>query len=402
MAFFAFDQRSRWGQSFCWCRCAPLLEAVRTARKHSAGLTVDLSDGDSPRPTLSSRRSFTMPGDAASRKHLPVAGPGVLAPGRGDDSLSISIIIPSYRRADALTACLSALSRQTRQPAEVIVVARYGDSDTLAICAGATRITSLRTVLVRRPGMIAALNAGVDAAGGDVIAITDDDCCPEEDWLERIGAEFSAERSVGAVGGPDLIEGARETPARAGQVGRISWYGRISGNHHAGARREDVNFLKGANMAFRSDALAGFDERLRGSGAQIGNDMQASLSVWRRGYRVIYNPAVRVRHYPAKRSDGDPRLNRSLELLREQHHNEMYVIASTLPPWRAIVVGVYTLLVGYRSAPGLAHLALRLFTGPRRLRGLAEFASVTLGRAEGLRTWTVTTQAKFHARATGA
>ena len=89
------------------------------------------------------------------------------------------------------------------------MVAREGDIDTLAVCSTAGAQTSnLRLVLVDRRGTVAALNAGLSEAEGRVIAITDDDAQPEEDWLERIGIEFAADPALGALGGPDLPRGA--------------------------------------------------------------------------------------------------------------------------------------------------------------------------------------------------
>jgi cellulose synthase/poly-beta-1,6-N-acetylglucosamine synthase-like glycosyltransferase len=303
-----------------------------------------------------------------------------------DNVLTVSVIVGSYCRPQSLSACLGALKRQTRPANEIIVVARGDDLETLAVCSRVSKETEdFRAVIVSRPGAVAALNAGLRIARGEVIAITDDDTEPEEDWLEQIATIFAAEPAIGAIGGPDIIAGSNRPPARRAQVGRIAWYGRFSGNHDVGTVREDVDVLKGANMSFRATALAGFDERLRGHGAQVGLDMEAALRVKRRGYRVVYDPRVRVRHYPAPRPDG-PRNHRSLKLLRDHHHNETYLVVATLPRWRALICTSYAFLIGYRSAPGLAHMLMRLVAGPERVRAVAEFASTSFGRLEGLGT----------------
>jgi cellulose synthase/poly-beta-1,6-N-acetylglucosamine synthase-like glycosyltransferase len=299
---------------------------------------------------------------------------------------TVSVIVGSYKRADSLSSCIDALTKQSLHPDEVIVVAREDDLETLAVCARVSQqFDGFRAVRVTRPGQVAALNAGLRAARGEVIAFTDDDAQPEPDWLEQVMTIFAAEPGIGAIGGPDIIDGSNRPPARRGQVGRISWYGRMSGNHDIGTMREDVDILKGVNMSFRTAALVGFDERLRGQGAQVGNDMKVSLSARRRGYRVVYDPRVRVRHYPARRPDG-PRNHRSLKLLRDQHYNETYIHLTTLPFGRAVVCTAYAALIGYRSAPGFAHMVLKLIAGPERVRAVAEFTAVGFGRLEGLAT----------------
>lgn len=302
-------------------------------------------------------------------------------------TMRISVIVPSYMRPSSLSACLRALRDQRLAATEVIVVARQGDVDTAALCSDATvALPNLRLVLVDRPGTVAALNAGCRVARGEIIAVTDDDAQPEEEWIYRIATEFAEDPQLGALGGPDLLEGREHERVGAGCVGRASWYGRMVGNHHAGTVREEVDYLKGVNMAFRTSVLPEFDHLLRGAGAQVGLDMKPPLAIKRRGYKVLYEPSLRVRHYPATRAAGAPRQNRSLRALWDQHHNETYIVASTMPAWRAATCTAYSVLIGYQSAVGIAHLGLRLVRGPQRLRAVAEFIAVLGGRVEGLCT----------------
>ena len=59
-------------------------------------------------------------------------------------------------------------------------------------------------------------------------------------------------------------------------------------------------------MSFRRGAVEGirFDERLRGTRAQQRADCAFCLVVKRAGWRLIYDPAVAVDHYPAPRLGG--------------------------------------------------------------------------------------------------
>jgi hypothetical protein len=82
------------------------------------------------------------------------------------------------------------------------------------------------------------------------------------------------------------------------------------GNHHLGVGGPRyVDFLKGANMSYRTAALCEdhFDVRLRGSGAQVHNELGIGFVLSRRGWRLLYDPAVAVDHYPSVRHDADQR-----------------------------------------------------------------------------------------------
>lgn len=54
-------------------------------------------------------------------------------------------------------------------------------------------------------GVCAARNAGIEAATGEIIAFTDDDCRPPTDWLAAIADRFAANERLVCVEGP--VEG---------------------------------------------------------------------------------------------------------------------------------------------------------------------------------------------------
>src|ERR1700731_1257596 len=120
--------------------------------------------------------------------------------------MNLTVIIPSFQRPGDLLRCLEAVLRQSRPPDEVLVVGREEDTGTSNIVSMLRRNTSvLRIVIVTQPGLIAALNCGLDNAAGDLLAFTDDDAEPQGDWLERIEASFG-DASIGAVGGRDWLQ----------------------------------------------------------------------------------------------------------------------------------------------------------------------------------------------------
>ena len=269
--------------------------------------------------------------------------------------MKLSVLVPTYRRPTFLARCLGALERQTRPPDQVLVVTRESDAETIAFLEHLLSPLPLEIARVDEPGQVAALNAGLDMASGDVVAITDDDAAPHRDWLQRIEKHFADDPDVAGVGGRDwLHNGPLNRDVRT--VGTIQWFGRRIGNHHRGtgpARYVDV--LKGANMSYRMSAIRAlrFDSRLLGSGAQVHNDMCFSLRLRTCGRQLLYDPAVGVDHFTAERFDDDARVTRSREAIANEAHNETLGILEYLPRSRWVVFLLWSALIGHRGLPGV-------------------------------------------------
>lgn len=276
---------------------------------------------------------------------------------------SIGVLICSYRRPDSLARGLGAVLAQQRRPDAITVVARETDRPTLELLE---RYNSggipLRIVRVGRPGTVHALNAGLDASHTDVIAITDDDTAPHPDWLARILAHFVADPALGGLGGRDRChDGTGFDDRDRFVVGRLQWFGRIIGNHHLGAGPpQEVHVLKGANMSYRARAIAGirFDERLRGQGAQPYEDITFSLAVRRAGWRLLYDPAVKVDHYSGKREE--PRHYQGVLPVRDVEgyfdfaYNGVVALWEEMRGARRYTFLLWSMLVGTGVCPGLA------------------------------------------------
>lgn len=300
----------------------------------------------------------------------------------------ISVIVPSFRRPLDLARCLDALRVQRRAPDEIVIVLRAEDVESqMLVERERLALPAVRVVLVREPGQVHALNSGLDAICGEIIAITDDDAAPRPDWLERMVKAFAADAYVGGVGGRDwLHQGGGVESGMQPVVGRLQWYGRSIGNHHVGAGgAREVDFLKGANMSFRRAAIGPlrFDTRLRGTGAQVCNDMAFCLAVRRRGWKLIYDPAAAVDHYPAVRFDEDRRGSVSPVAYRNAAFNYALVVAEALGPVRAWIFLLWAVAVGTRGSPGVLQF-IRL-VGAEGRAALTKAAASVAGTLAGWR-----------------
>lgn len=273
--------------------------------------------------------------------------------------MKVSVVIPTYRRPKDLERCLNALKPQTRSADEVLVIVRDSDDETQTFLKTFDAAAlPLRTATVMVTGVVAAMNLGLDEATGDIIAFTDDDAAPHRDWLEKMAAHFQADERVGGVGGRDLIQ--RTEPWFQGTreiVGLLQWHGRLIGEHHRGiGQARQVDVLKGVNMSFRRSAIGNlrFDQRLLGTGAQVHFEVAFCLALRRQEWILIYDPAVLVDHYIAKRFDEDARDQFNAVAFSNAVHNETLVLLEHLSPIQQLVFLIWSILIGTRQAFGLA------------------------------------------------
>ncbi len=107
----------------------------------------------------------------------------------------VSVVVPTFKRPDLLHRCLDALLAQDFDPTsyEIIIVDDAASAETrqqvecLAECVKPFGYTLRYLPMTDRRsthGPAAARNLGWRAAGGGIIAFTDDDCVPTPGWLK--------------------------------------------------------------------------------------------------------------------------------------------------------------------------------------------------------------------------
>lgn len=102
---------------------------------------------------------------------------------------SVSVIITTYNRSDALLAVLAGLARQTDRDFEVVVADDGSREEHQRALRESAVARALKVVHVWHPdvGFTAAKvrNRGVAAARGDYLIFMDGDCVPEVDFIAR-------------------------------------------------------------------------------------------------------------------------------------------------------------------------------------------------------------------------
>lgn len=286
------------------------------------------------------------------------------------NNTTVTVIIPTYRRLDILMQCLHGVYAMNQQPEQVLVVYRPDDdpdTDQWLTEVACPAFSTLQLVPVFKPGVVAALNSGLDVAESDIIAIFDDDAVPHPDWLSRILSHFK-QTDVGATGGRDVVHG-HPTVKETTKAGYIDFWGNIIGNHHivVGGPRE-VEVVKGCNWALRRAAIGTLrlDERLLGKGAQVGNELWFCLNLRHQGWKIVLNPNAIVDHYTAEQFDH----GRSIWSRKKCYEHVFNITATQLAyySWHLkLRYLLFHLFVGYRHCPGVYFIMHGLLKRPRLL-----------------------------------
>jgi len=305
--------------------------------------------------------------------------------------MKASVIVASYRRPEMLKQCLASLLAQSRLPDEIIVVTKVYDPASSQAVQDWIRTrpqgAQIVHVQVNEHPVIAAENAGLARARGDIVCFLDDDAVAHPDWLERLLAHYT-DPQVGGVGGRDnlYIDGQRYTVGRPEEgVGQLTWYGHISGNHHLGTGGiQQVYFLKGCNMSFRRTAITQIDPHLIGDVAYHWED-DLSLTVRGSGLKLIYDPEIVVDHY-AGRSWGDRGIQDARYAI-VNNHNLVYVLLKHLPFTRKVIFLAYTFCLGDGYAWGIASVLRQVLLRRRPVGFLRGLAPNLWGKVRGVVTY---------------
>src|SRR4051794_6489586 len=114
---------------------------------------------------------------------------------------TISVCVASIR-ADTLPATIRAIRAQSFHDWELIVVGQGDDRDVQhVVLEAAVNDARIRFAHSDNRGLSIGRNIGISAARADIIAMTDDDCEPQPDWLDVVLHSLASNPSVGLIGG---------------------------------------------------------------------------------------------------------------------------------------------------------------------------------------------------------
>ena len=220
--------------------------------------------------------------------------------------MDISVVVPSYDRADLLPGTLDAVLAQTLPPREVIVVDDGSRDRTMAVLAGyVPRVTPIR---IDNSGSIVARNTGLRLATAPLVAFCDSDDLWRPDFLARMAELWQAEpRTRVAYANFRIVrDGVWSAKTKFDEAPAGFWNGlRPVGDDAAVFDQPVVErlvrfqpFFPSACVADRAAMLqaGGWDE---GVGRTVGDDFGTALRLGElHPFGVLSAPLVGVRKHP--------------------------------------------------------------------------------------------------------
>ncbi len=232
---------------------------------------------------------------------------------------SITVLICTYNRAPLLHETLLTMQHMTTPrdcAVNIVIVDNNSSDDTARVVTHAARSSRYPITLLheRRQGKSFALNTGLAVCTGDVVALTDDDVLPSEDWVARIVEAFRTQPDVTFVFGRVLPRwSCTPPPELLTTLAQDIWgplaivdYGSEPVRYEPESAGQRLPI--GANLAFSRSALVtigGWRTDLGKVNNTLisGEDHEIFMRLRRfKLYSGYYDPAICVRHYvPASR-----------------------------------------------------------------------------------------------------
>lgn len=211
------------------------------------------------------------------------------------------MIVPTRNRLRSLIDCLDALAGQTAEPFEVIVVDDGSDQPVSLDASRWEKRFPLTVIRKENTGPAGARNRGAEAARGEFLAFTDDDCLPEPTWLDKLIGRLR--KYPGTLVGGWTFNGLQDDLfATTSQLVVDMVY------QHFNRDPENAYFLTSNNMACRKTdflKIGGFDLSF-----QVASEDREFCDRWRMGnHRLLLVRDALIEHRHAQDLPGFARLH---------------------------------------------------------------------------------------------
>jgi GT2 family glycosyltransferase len=306
--------------------------------------------------------------------------------------VSVSVVIPNWNGAHFLPVVLESLERQTHRDFTVVVVDNGSSDGSLELLARDWPQVEV-VALPENRGFAPAVNAGIRATHGNLVALVNNDLELDAGWLAAAVRALEAEPAAGSVTGKMLSFRERDLIDDAGDG--YTWYGvgfargrgeRDSGQYDAPG---DVLSACGGAALYRRSAFTGvglFDERFFAYMEDLDWGFRAQL----RGWSCRYEPAAVSFHIGAGTSSTMGDLARYLTV-----RNGIWLVVKNFPI-RALVrhahrIGLYLAATAVRgeraSLRGMADALRALPAVLRERRSIQSGARIGYSELEHRLAW---------------
>jgi len=285
------------------------------------------------------------------------------------DGLKVTTIIPNLNGEKWLAKCLDSLLAQTR-PADKVVVVDNGSKDSSPRIAAEHPLGVELIRLEKNLGFAAAINRGIEASAGEVVALLNNDAGADSRWVEA-GIKALADNPEASIVASLMLDyHKRGLVDSAGDLlpsdGRPMPRGRGQAAAGFSDRAEVLSACAGA--AFYRREMFGEVGLFEESFFAYLEDVDLCLRARRSGRAVMFEPEAVVYHHGASTDLGDRPGRKpvdSSERVRLIARNRIRLLARNLPaswliknsPWLLIGLCQSAAFHLVRSGQGAAFFA---------------------------------------------
>jgi hypothetical protein len=220
-----------------------------------------------------------------------------------EKGFDLSLLICTRNRAKQLAQTLQRVAKiRTQLNWELIIVDNASTDTTVAVVEefAVTYHRSVQTIVQEGRGVACAKNAGWQAARSEIVCCIDDDCYPEENFLDAMFQSFNEDRELGFVGGRILLHDPTDR--------RITIQESLEPLSFSAGSFIRPGVIQGANIAYRRAALeevGGFDPWFGAGAIYSGDETELMARLSAAGWKGAYNPKPVVYHHHGRKSASD-------------------------------------------------------------------------------------------------
>lgn len=217
--------------------------------------------------------------------------------------MKVSIVIPTYNRADSMERLLTALNSQTfpHSDLEVVVSIDGSEDGTREMIGKFPAAYSIRSIWHPNSGRVKACNRGIEAASGELLIILDDDMEPSPEFVEAHYLSHTSGEKLGVIGAAPIFLDDSSTFATRYIASEFN-------SRQKKMASPDYKFriwdFYGGTFSIRRKTLLEvglFDESFKTYGYE---DMELARRLIKSGVKIIFNPKALCTQYYDENLEG--------------------------------------------------------------------------------------------------
>jgi glycosyltransferase involved in cell wall biosynthesis len=221
-------------------------------------------------------------------------------------ALTLTIVIPVFNEEDHIDACLQAITAQTIQPDEVIVVDNNSTDNTVNLAKIYPFVTILKE---SRQGVSFAKSKGFRAASGEIIGRIDADTILPPRWVQTAKALMNHEATAAITGPVNYYD----MPLPEKNYHLDHWMRSSIYNWSPKSP-----FLFGSNMAIRKSTWT----QISGDLCQdnyMHEDLDLAIHLYRENHKIIYSSQLLAGASGRRYNDSPKRFYKYISMYRQTY-----------------------------------------------------------------------------------